>query len=184
MIFRVFSSPHNLHFFYFLDFVFFPVHSLFPHLPSCPLNFGSAQCRIHCRGLAQPQLLSSITLHDLSVCHVIYLVIMLSNGGWENRELGFWFAIYLFVFCTELMSDQTPRGYRPIAPRTRLLKGGDGGEAAGSSAGRSAPEEKRMRRASTACTECQKRRTRVHIHYTSYSFPLTSPPSIWSTLHY
>ncbi|KAJ5164127.1 uncharacterized protein N7500_005957 [Penicillium coprophilum] len=59
------------------------------------------------------------------------------------------------------MSEQTPRGYRPLAPRTRLLggSGGDGGEG-GSPAGGNAPEEKRMRRASTACTECQKRRTR------------------------
>ncbi|CAP80772.1 Nitrogen assimilation transcription factor [Penicillium chrysogenum] len=59
------------------------------------------------------------------------------------------------------MSDQPPRGYRPLAPRTRLLggSGGDGGEGAGSPAG-GAPDEKRMRRASTACTECQKRRTR------------------------
>jgi len=58
------------------------------------------------------------------------------------------------------MNEQTPRGYRPLAPRTRLLGGGDSGEGAGSPAGGSAPEEKRMRRASTACTECQKRRTR------------------------
>ncbi|KAJ6139014.1 C6 transcription factor SndA [Penicillium samsonianum] len=58
------------------------------------------------------------------------------------------------------MSEQTPRGYRPLAPRTRLLGGGDAGEGAGSPSGGSAPEEKRMRRASTACTECQKRRTR------------------------
>ncbi|CAI7657222.1 unnamed protein product [Penicillium glandicola] len=57
------------------------------------------------------------------------------------------------------MSEQTPRGYRPLAPRTKLLGGGEG-EGAGSPAGGSAPEEKRMRRASTACTECQKRRTR------------------------
>ncbi|KAJ5513575.1 hypothetical protein N7463_003127 [Penicillium fimorum] len=59
------------------------------------------------------------------------------------------------------MSEQAPRGYRPLAPRTRLLggSGGEGGEGTGSSAG-NAPEEKRMRRASTACTECQKRRTR------------------------
>ncbi|KAJ5209576.1 C6 transcription factor SndA [Penicillium cf. viridicatum] len=59
------------------------------------------------------------------------------------------------------MSEQAPRGYRPLAPRTRLLGGsGDSGEGAGSPAGGSAPEEKRMKRASTACTECQKRRTR------------------------
>ncbi|KAJ5383955.1 hypothetical protein N7517_001866 [Penicillium concentricum] len=59
------------------------------------------------------------------------------------------------------MSEQTLRGYRPLAPRTRLLggSGGEGGDGAGSPGG-SAPEEKRMRRASTACTECQKRRTR------------------------
>ncbi|CAG8347962.1 unnamed protein product [Penicillium salamii] len=54
------------------------------------------------------------------------------------------------------MSEPTPRGYRPLAPRTQLLGGGDGG----ASPGGSAPEEKRMRRASTACTECQRRRTR------------------------
>ncbi|CAG7978655.1 unnamed protein product [Penicillium olsonii] len=53
------------------------------------------------------------------------------------------------------MSEPT-RGYRPLAPRTQLLGGGDGG----ASPGGSAPEEKRMRRASTACTECQRRRTR------------------------
>lgn len=71
------------------------------------------------------------------------------------------------------MSEQAPRGYRPLAPRTRLLGGGgDGGEGAGSPAGGSAPEEKRMRRASTACTECQKRRTRVHIYCTSPLFHL------------
>ncbi|KAJ5616750.1 C6 transcription factor SndA [Penicillium hordei] len=59
------------------------------------------------------------------------------------------------------MSEQAPRGYRPLAPRTRLLGGSrDSGEGTGSPAGGSAPEEKRMRRASTACTECQKRRTR------------------------
>ncbi|CDM34500.1 hypothetical protein DTO013E5_5003 [Penicillium roqueforti] len=59
------------------------------------------------------------------------------------------------------MNEQTLRGYRPLAPRTRLLggSGGDGGEG-GSPSGGGAPEEKRMRRASTACTECQKRRTR------------------------
>jgi hypothetical protein len=44
-----------------------------------------------------------------------------------------------------------------------------------------------MRRASTACTECQKRRTRVHIHCASY-FSYLSPlfrliyTSIWHAL--
>ncbi|KAJ5468255.1 C6 transcription factor SndA [Penicillium sp. IBT 31633x] len=61
------------------------------------------------------------------------------------------------------MSEQAPRGYRPLAPRTKLL--GGGGEGGGSPSG-SVPEEKRMRRASTACTECQRRRTRC-----------TGPPS-------
>lgn len=71
------------------------------------------------------------------------------------------------------MSDQPPRGYRPLAPRTRLLggSGGDGGEGAGSPAG-GAPDEKRMRRASTACTECQKRRTRVQHSLRFLFFPI------------
>lgn len=77
------------------------------------------------------------------------------------------------------MNEQTLRGYRPLAPRTRLLggSGGDGGEG-GSPSGGGAPEEKRMRRASTACTECQKRRTRVHISLRflfSLSLPLLAP---------
>lgn len=67
------------------------------------------------------------------------------------------------------MSEPTPRGYRPLAPRTQLLGGGDGGASPG---GGSAPEEKRMRRASTACTECQRRRTRVHTAFYLH-FPLT-----------
>ncbi|CAG8410425.1 unnamed protein product [Penicillium salamii] len=79
------------------------------------------------------------------------------------------------------MSEPTPRGYRPLAPRTQLLGGGDGG----ASPGGSAPEEKRMRRASTACTECQRRRTRVHFtlsrhttltHSLSSSHSCTGPP--------
>ncbi|KAJ5550521.1 hypothetical protein N7535_001536 [Penicillium sp. DV-2018c] len=53
------------------------------------------------------------------------------------------------------MNEQIARGYRPLAPRTRLLGGEEG---TGSPA--AAPEEKRTRRASTACTECQRRRTR------------------------
>jgi hypothetical protein len=53
------------------------------------------------------------------------------------------------------MSEPTPRGYQPLAPRPQLLGGGGG-----TLAGGSGQEEKRIRRASTACTECQKRRTR------------------------
>lgn len=112
----------------------------------------------------------------------------------KTESWAFWIVIHHFVLLrADLMSEQAPRGYRPLAPRTRLLGGsGDGGEGTGSPAGGSAPEEKRMRRASTACTECQKRRTRVHIHCAFY-FPLTSLPfispnlvlqSIWHTLFY
>ncbi|KAJ5129744.1 C6 transcription factor SndA [Penicillium bovifimosum] len=53
------------------------------------------------------------------------------------------------------MNEQINRGYRPLAPCTRLLGGDEGARSPAA-----APEEKRTRRASTACTECQRRRTR------------------------
>ncbi|KAJ5773370.1 C6 transcription factor SndA [Penicillium paradoxum] len=54
------------------------------------------------------------------------------------------------------MSEHPVRAYRPLAPRTEPAAEGDEG---GSPNG-SAPEERRMRRVSTACRECQRRRTR------------------------
>ncbi|OQE16403.1 hypothetical protein PENSTE_c024G00946 [Penicillium steckii] len=55
------------------------------------------------------------------------------------------------------------RNFRPIAPRSIPLVGGGGGgggekSPAGGASG--IPEEGKMKRASTACKECQKRRTR------------------------
>ncbi|KAJ5105352.1 C6 transcription factor SndA [Penicillium alfredii] len=51
------------------------------------------------------------------------------------------------------MGDQGTMPFRPIAPR--LAPGGNGGSNSGPP-----PEDGRMRRASTACKECQRRRTR------------------------
>ncbi|KAJ5499204.1 C6 transcription factor SndA [Penicillium expansum] len=39
------------------------------------------------------------------------------------------------------MTEQTPRGYRPLAPRTRLLGGADGGDGPGNPAGGGVTEE-------------------------------------------
>ncbi|KAJ6073144.1 C6 transcription factor SndA [Penicillium canescens] len=59
------------------------------------------------------------------------------------------------------MAD-TSRGLRPLAPRTSM--GASGGGAGSDSPGGGDDKDRRMRRASTACTECQKRRTRCSGH--------------------
>lgn len=51
------------------------------------------------------------------------------------------------------------RPLRPIAPRITPLGGRPGGDRPGGGAG-NPPDEGKMKRASTACKECQKRRTR------------------------
>lgn len=56
------------------------------------------------------------------------------------------------------------RAFRPIAPRTMPPGGGVGGQPPLGSSGGGPPEDGRMKRASTACKECQKRRTRVNNH--------------------
>ena len=80
-----------------------------PTLPSYPSNLGSAQCRIHI-GLARPQGPSALSpfynfLYDLPVSHVICLIIMLSNGGWENRELGFLICYSSFCFLVRRLDE-------------------------------------------------------------------------------
>ncbi|KAJ5495713.1 hypothetical protein N7539_000829 [Penicillium diatomitis] len=52
------------------------------------------------------------------------------------------------------------RGFRPIAPRTLPPGGGEGSQSPLGNSGGGQPEDGRMKRASTACKECQKRRTR------------------------
>ncbi|EPS34022.1 hypothetical protein PDE_08984 [Penicillium oxalicum 114-2] len=52
------------------------------------------------------------------------------------------------------------RGFRPIAPRTLPPGGGEGSQSPLGNSGGGPPEDGRMKRASTACKECQKRRTR------------------------
>ena len=56
------------------------------------------------------------------------------------------------------MSD-LGRAFTVIAPQTMPLGGGTGGQPPLSSSG-GGPEDSRMKRASNACKECQKRRTR------------------------
>ncbi|KAJ5776580.1 uncharacterized protein N7511_001591 [Penicillium nucicola] len=55
------------------------------------------------------------------------------------------------------------RGLRPLAPRTSM-GGSGGGGAGGESPGGGDDKDRRMKRVSTACTECQKRRTRCSGH--------------------
>ncbi|KAJ5984160.1 hypothetical protein N7481_006259 [Penicillium waksmanii] len=52
------------------------------------------------------------------------------------------------------------RAFRPIAPRTIPPGGGPGDERSPGGGTGIPPEEAKMKRASTACKECQKRRTR------------------------
>ncbi|KAJ5460809.1 uncharacterized protein N7458_002361 [Penicillium daleae] len=52
------------------------------------------------------------------------------------------------------------RAFRPIAPRTMPPDGGAGGQPPLGNSGGGPSEDGRMKRASTACKECQKRRTR------------------------
>ncbi|KAJ5089803.1 hypothetical protein N7532_008487 [Penicillium argentinense] len=52
------------------------------------------------------------------------------------------------------------RPFRPIAPRTMPPGGGPGGDKPPGGGNGVPPEEGKMKRASTACKECQKRRTR------------------------
>lgn len=52
------------------------------------------------------------------------------------------------------------RSFRPIAPRTMPPGGGPGGERPPGGGAGALPEEAKMKRASTACKECQRRRTR------------------------
>jgi hypothetical protein len=70
------------------------------------------------------------------------------------------------------------RAFRPIAPRTMPPGGGGGGQPPlGSSSGGGTPEDGRMKRASTACKECQKRRTRVITTIIQFNSPYIS---LWS----
>lgn len=59
------------------------------------------------------------------------------------------------------MMGDVGRPFRAIAPRTIPSTGGGAGQLPGGNNGGGAPDDGRMKRASTACKECQKRRTRV-----------------------
>jgi hypothetical protein len=77
------------------------------------------------------------------------------------------------------------RAFRPIAPRTVPPSGGVGGQPPLGSSGGGPPEDARMKRASTACKECQKRRTRVTITIIQFNSPYISvcsgsvPPDLY-----
>ena len=74
------------------------------------------------------------------------------------------------------------RGFRPIAPRTLPPGGGEGSQSPLGNSGGGPPEDGRMKRASTACKECQKRRTRVTTIFRSSHFLLPLPPSLCLSL--
>jgi hypothetical protein len=63
------------------------------------------------------------------------------------------------------------RAFRPIAPRTMPSGGGPGGDRPPGGGAGAPPEEAKMKRASTACKECQKRRTRVQTTSQFSPFP-------------
>lgn len=101
LIFSIFPPSISLPVIYLLFsdrliiFVFLLIISLSPPLgPHALLIYAAHSAEIHSIGLARPQVSSSLSpfynfLYDLPVFHVICLIIMLSNGGWEDRELGF-----------------------------------------------------------------------------------------------
>lgn len=65
------------------------------------------------------------------------------------------------------------RAFRPIAPRTMPPGGGAGGQPPLGSSGGGPTEDGRMKRASTACKECQKRRTRVMTTIIQFNSPIS-----------
>jgi hypothetical protein len=69
------------------------------------------------------------------------------------------------------------RAFRHIIPRTIPPGEGPGGEKSPGGGAGVPPEEAKMKRASTACKECQKRRTRVQ---TTFQPPF--PPLLYATL--